>query len=52
MGDRRQRVPKQRIAEFKARIDGPQDPPPGIVGPRLRPARPQDRGELPGNPVT
>ena len=38
----RQRVPERRIGEFKARIDGPQDPRPGIVGPRLRPARPVD----------
>jgi len=35
-------VPERRIGEFEARIDGPQDPRPGIVGTRLRPARPVD----------
>ena len=31
-----QRVPERRMGEFKARIHGPQDPRPGIVGPSRR----------------
>jgi hypothetical protein len=37
-----QRVPQRRVAEFEARVHGPQDPRPAVVGSRLRAARPVD----------
>ena len=35
-------MPQRRIAEFEPRIGGPQDLGPGVVGPRLGPARTVD----------